>query len=91
MRLLKLFAVLAATIVSYLVLLHFKVSFGIALIIAMAIMWYGVKYVRQQHPETEEYAEEPVRGIDHAADGMPQASLPDQDESAEESLHSGDE
>lgn len=59
MRLLKLFGVLAATIAAYLVMLHFKVPFGIALVIAMGMMWYGVKYVRQQHPESEYDPEEP--------------------------------
>lgn len=82
MRLLKLFGVLAATIVSYLVMLHFKVPFGIALIIAMGIMWYGVKYVRNQHPESEGYAQKPAQSSDDA-DEVAQARLPESEEETE--------
>jgi|GEM_PF-5235220 len=82
MRLIKLIGVLAATIVFYLVMLHFKVPFGIALIIALGAMWYGVKYVRNQHPESEEYAEKPVQSSDDA-DEVAQESLPDPEEDAE--------
>ena len=84
MRLLKLFGVIAATVVFYLVMLHFKVPFGIALIIALGAMWYGVKYVRNQHPESEEYAETPTQSADDAAaDEVAQENLPDSEEEAE--------
>jgi hypothetical protein len=64
-------------------MLHFKVPFGIALIIAMGIMWYGVKYVRNQHPESEEYAQAPAQSSDEAADEAVQTSLPDPEEKTE--------
>ena len=83
MRLLKLFGVLLATIAAYLVMLHFKVQFGIALIIAMAIMWYGVKKVRERHPESEEYAEEPAQSSDDSTDELSQTRLPEPDEDIE--------
>ena len=53
MRIYLLLAVLAATVISYLVLLHFRIPFGIALLIAMAIMWGGVKWVRTKYPADE--------------------------------------
>lgn len=53
MRIYLLLAVLAATVISYLVLLHFRIPFGIALLIAMAIMWGGVKWVRTNYPADE--------------------------------------
>ena len=53
MRSIKLLAVLAVTVLLYLVLLHFKIPFGIALVIALAFMWAGVKYVRTHDSEAE--------------------------------------
>ena len=53
MRLMKLMAVLAVTVLLYLVLLHFKIPFGIALVIALAFMWAGVRYVRTHDTDSE--------------------------------------
>ena len=83
MRLLKLFGVLAATVVFYLVMLHFKVPFGIALIIALGAMWYGVKYVRQQHPESEYHADEPAPDSYNAANETSQGNLPKPEDETE--------
>lgn len=53
MRIAKLTAVLAVTVILYLVFLYFHLPFGIALVIALAFMWAGVKYVRAHDTETE--------------------------------------
>ncbi|MBR2674744.1 MAG: hypothetical protein IKE52_04740 [Mogibacterium sp.] len=54
MRIIKLVAVLALTVASYLIFLYFRIPFGIALLISMAIMWGGVKYVRKTTPIAED-------------------------------------
>ena len=57
MRSVKLLAVLAVTIICFLLLLYFRVSFGIALAVSMAVMWGGVRYVRQNNPYEDDREE----------------------------------
>ena len=47
MRIFKLTIVLVITVVCFLALLHFKISFGIALFASMALMAFGINYVRK--------------------------------------------
>ena len=57
MRSVKLLMVLAVTIICFLLLLYFRVSFGIALAVSMAVMWGGVRYVRQNNPYEDDREE----------------------------------
>lgn len=54
MRIFKLTVVLIITIICFLALLHFKISFGIALFASMALMAFGINYVRKDDAETDE-------------------------------------
>lgn len=55
MRIFKLTIVLVITVVCFLALLYFKISFGIALFASMALMAFGINYVRKDDaPETGE-------------------------------------
>ena len=54
MRIFKLTIVLVITVVCFLALLYFKISFGIALFASMALMAFGINYVRKDDALDEE-------------------------------------
>ena len=60
MRIFKLPIVLVITVVCILALLHFKISFGIALFASMALMAFGINFVRKDDAleENEAYGAE---------------------------------
>lgn len=60
MRIFKLTIVLIITVVCFLALLHFKISFGIALFASMALMAFGINFVRKDDAleENEAYGAE---------------------------------
>ena len=53
-RYLKLIALLLIAIIVFLILNHFRVYFGVELIIALAILWGGVKFLRKRDTDFAE-------------------------------------
>ena len=67
MRIFKLTIVLVITVVCFLALLYFKISFGIALFASMALMAFGINYVRKDDNTAESessYAEQETEMLD---------------------------
>lgn len=71
MRIFKLTIVLVITVVCFLALLYFKISFGIALFASMALMAFGINYVRKD----DALDEEKVYSAEQEAETLDEKSL----------------